>query len=105
MDQLLSPESLRKTGYFDTESVQYWRQAYRTLRPGSLRRTSVEMGLVAVTATQLWHQTFIDSSLADLPSYKVEGGGWRVESERRNGAGAATNGTAALHPPPSTLHH
>ncbi len=105
VDQLLSPESLRKTGYFDTESVQYWRQAYRTLRPGSLRRTSVEMGLVAVTATQLWHQTFIDSSLADLPSYKVEGGGWRVESERRNGAGAATNGTAALHPPPSTLHH
>jgi asparagine synthase (glutamine-hydrolysing) len=28
------------------------------------------MGLVAVLATQLWHQTFIDDSLADLPSQK-----------------------------------
>ena len=28
----------------------------------------VEMGLVGVVATQLWHHTFIDGSLADLPS-------------------------------------
>jgi hypothetical protein len=26
------------------------------------------MGLVGVVSTQLWHHTFIDSALADLPS-------------------------------------
>jgi hypothetical protein len=26
------------------------------------------MGLAAVVATQLWHHTFIDGSLADLPT-------------------------------------
>ncbi len=103
VDQLLSPESLRKTGYFDPESVQHWRRAYRALRPGSLQRTSVEMGLVAVTATQLWHQTFIDSSLADLPSYKVASGEWRVANERRNGE-APANGDAARHSPLATRH-
>jgi len=29
---------------------------------------SLEMGLAGVAATQLWHHTFIDGSLADLPS-------------------------------------
>jgi asparagine synthase (glutamine-hydrolysing) len=65
---LLSEESLRRTGYFDLEQVQHWRKAYRQLRVGSLPRLSVEMGLAAVVATQLWHHTFIDGSLADLPT-------------------------------------
>jgi asparagine synthase (glutamine-hydrolysing) len=68
VDQLLSEESLRKTDYFDAAAVRHWRQAFHTLRPGSTARTAVEMGLVAVTGTQLWHHTFIDASLADLPS-------------------------------------
>jgi len=66
--ELLSEESLRRTGYFDLEQVQHWRKAYRQLRVGSLPRLSVEMGLAAVVATQLWHHTFIDGSLADLPT-------------------------------------
>lgn len=66
--QLLSEESLRRTGYFDIAAVQHWRKAFRTLRPGSLPRVSLESGLAAVAATQLWHHTYIDSSLADLPS-------------------------------------
>jgi asparagine synthase (glutamine-hydrolysing) len=68
VDQLLSEESLRKTDYFDAEAVRHWRQALHALRPGSTARTAVEMGLVAVTGTQLWHHTFIDASLAELPS-------------------------------------
>jgi asparagine synthase (glutamine-hydrolysing) len=64
--QLLSKESINRTGYFDYEAVQYWRKAYRSLH--SLPRLSVEMGLAAVVATQLWHQTYIDSSLADVPT-------------------------------------
>jgi asparagine synthase (glutamine-hydrolysing) len=68
VDQLLSEESLRKTGYFEPAAVHYWRQAFQQMRTGSTQRASVEMGLVGVIATQLWHQTFIDDSLADLPS-------------------------------------
>src|SRR5437870_12688949 len=68
VDQLLSAESLRKTAYFEPAAVQHWRRAFRTLRPGSPHRTSTELGLVGVIATQLWHHTFIDGSLADLPS-------------------------------------
>jgi asparagine synthase (glutamine-hydrolysing) len=68
VDQLLSEESLRKTGYFEPAAVDHWRRNFRTLRSGSAMRLSVEMGLVAVVSTQLWQHTFIDGSLADLPS-------------------------------------
>jgi asparagine synthase (glutamine-hydrolysing) len=68
VNQLLSEESLRKTGYFDPQAVSHWRQGYQSLRDGSTQRTSIEMGLVAVLSTQLWHHTYIDGSLADLPS-------------------------------------
>jgi asparagine synthase (glutamine-hydrolysing) len=68
VDQLLSRESLRKTGYFEPAAVHHWRQSFQKMRPGSTQRASVEMGLVGVISTQLWHQTFIDDSLADLPA-------------------------------------
>ena len=66
VDQLLSEESLRKTGYFDVQAVQYWRDQVRHRRLSFRQRTSVELGLVGVVATQLWHHTFIDRGLADL---------------------------------------
>ncbi|HWY39758.1 MAG TPA: asparagine synthase (glutamine-hydrolyzing) [Chthoniobacterales bacterium] len=67
--QLLSEESLRRTGYFDIAAVRHWRKAFREMRAGSLPRLSVEMGLAAVVATQLWHHLFIDGSLSDLPTW------------------------------------
>jgi asparagine synthase (glutamine-hydrolysing) len=60
IEQLLSEESLRKTGYFDPAAVRHWRSAFRQLRAGSPQRTMIEMGLVGVVATQLWHQEFIE---------------------------------------------
>jgi asparagine synthase (glutamine-hydrolysing) len=66
--QLLSEESLRRTGYFDPMAVRTWRQAFRGLRPGSNQRIALEMGLAGVVSTQLWHHLFVDGSLADLPS-------------------------------------
>jgi asparagine synthase (glutamine-hydrolysing) len=69
VDQLLSEESLRRTGYFDVAAVRYWRRAYRQMRSGSLPRLSVELGLAAVVATQLWHHLFIGDELADLPRW------------------------------------
>lgn len=70
--QLVSEESLQKTGYFDPVAVRHWWEAFRTLKQRSYTRNFLEMGLVAVVSTQLWHQTFIDSSLADLPSRSWE---------------------------------
>ncbi|OHB69485.1 MAG: hypothetical protein A2V70_10210 [Planctomycetes bacterium RBG_13_63_9] len=67
VEQLLSDESLRKTGYFNPRAVHAWRQRFPRMRHG-FRRLFVEMGLVGVISTQLWHHTYIDGSLADLPS-------------------------------------
>jgi asparagine synthase (glutamine-hydrolysing) len=65
--QLLSEESLRRTGYFDAAAVHHWRRAFRQMRAGSLPRLSVEAGLAAVVATQLWHHLYIEANLAELP--------------------------------------
>jgi asparagine synthase (glutamine-hydrolysing) len=75
VEQLLSPASLARTGWFDAAAVTHWRTAFRSLRKSSAQRVSVEMGLVGVLSTQLWHHTFIDGSLADLPS--LAPGQWR----------------------------
>ncbi|MEO8438638.1 MAG: asparagine synthase (glutamine-hydrolyzing) [Spartobacteria bacterium] len=69
--QLLSNESLRKTGYFDLKEVAHWRKAFREMKAGSLPRLSVEMGLAAVVATQLWHHQFMGGGLADMPEWQA----------------------------------
>jgi asparagine synthase (glutamine-hydrolysing) len=68
VEQLLSDESLGKTGYFDAQAVAHWRKHFRKIRFNRGQRVSVEMGLVGVLATQLWHHSYIDGSLCDLPS-------------------------------------
>ena len=70
VDELLSRESLEKTGYFDPSAVRYWKEKYRDLRPLLYRRSSMELGLVSVLATQLWHHTWIDPTLASLPDWR-----------------------------------
>lgn len=69
-EDLLSTAALNRTGYFDPQAVQTWRQRLTGMRKGSYARTAVEMGLVAVLATQLWHHTYIDSTLTDLPDWR-----------------------------------
>jgi asparagine synthase (glutamine-hydrolysing) len=71
--ELLSTQSLRRTGYFQPEAVEYWRKSFASLPRWLPRRIAIEMGLVGVLATQLWHHTFIDGSLADLPSLAFKG--------------------------------
>jgi asparagine synthase (glutamine-hydrolysing) len=66
IDQVLSPESLRKAGYFDETAVAKARE--QLARPGmGVGRTSLEMGLTAVIATQLWHHLYLGGGLCDLP--------------------------------------
>ena len=67
IEQVLSHESLNKTGLFDIESVNYWRERMPKMMR-NLKRTTIELGLVAVTATQLWHHIYISGNLCDLPS-------------------------------------
>ena len=88
VDQLLSEASLRRTGYFDPQAVTHWRHAFRALRASGNQRTMVEMGLVGVVATQLWHHTFIDGCLADLPSQarRQYSGTWAPEPALLGGA-------------------
>lgn len=83
--ELLSTESLRRTGYFQPDAVEHWRKSFGQLRRFSPQRASIEMGLVGVLATQLWHHTFIEGSLADLPTLAHKGA-WPVS---RNGQAAA----------------
>lgn len=71
--QLLSEESLKRTGYFDAAAVREWRREYKNMRAGSLPRLSVEMGLAAVVATQLWHHQYIDGTLCELPTHARTG--------------------------------
>jgi asparagine synthase (glutamine-hydrolysing) len=67
INQVLSPESLQKVGYFDPTAVAEARE--RLSRPGrGLGRTSLEMGLTAVLSTQLWHHLYLGSQLCDLPT-------------------------------------
>jgi asparagine synthase (glutamine-hydrolysing) len=72
--QLLSEESLRRTEYFDAAAVNHWRRAFRRMPVGSLPRLSVELGLTAVVATQLWHHLFIGGNLAELPTWSASNG-------------------------------
>jgi asparagine synthase (glutamine-hydrolysing) len=71
VEQLLSEESLRKTGYFNIQAIAEARQSFRALMSGSPQRAWVEMGLVGIIATQLWYHLFIDNSLCDLPSWEA----------------------------------
>jgi asparagine synthase (glutamine-hydrolysing) len=66
VQQLLSIESLRRTGYFDPGEVTRWRTDFRRL--WGAQRIGMEMGLVGVLATQLWHHIYLDGSLCELPS-------------------------------------
>ncbi len=67
--QLLSEESLQRTGYFDVAAVHHWRRTFRQMPVGSLSRLSVEMGLTAVLATQLLHHLYFGGKLAELPTW------------------------------------
>ncbi len=75
IDQVLSQESIEKTGYFDYAGVAAAREKLKTLR--GLGRTGLEMGLTAVTATQLWHHIFLGGGLTEIPS---RAGLWKTPS-------------------------
>lgn len=70
VDQLLSPAALNDAGYFEPQAIARARAEYPRLNRFSPRRAALDMGLINVLATQLWHHTFIDGSLVDLPCWR-----------------------------------
>jgi asparagine synthase (glutamine-hydrolysing) len=89
VDQLLSKESLEKTGYFNAQAVTHWGRAFKSMRPHSPHRITLEMGLVGVLATQLWHHIFIDSSLADLSAVRQPSRAVYANGHLKTGLGAS----------------
>jgi asparagine synthase (glutamine-hydrolysing) len=66
INQVLSRESLEKTGLFDPQAVANAMTRLPKMR--GVGRTGIEMGLTAVTATQIWHHLFISGGLCELPT-------------------------------------
>jgi asparagine synthase (glutamine-hydrolysing) len=64
--QLMSPEALRQTGYFDPAAV---RRDYDLVAAGQAGKLNVflKMGLSGVLSTQLWHHLYIGGGLCELP--------------------------------------
>ena len=88
VNQLLSAESLKTTGWFRADRVHFWQARMQEGRSiDRAHRTVVHLGMVGVLTSQLWYHTFIDS-LADLPS------GWQRSRD-------AHGEQAAFDPAPS----
>jgi asparagine synthase (glutamine-hydrolysing) len=64
--ELMSPESLARTGYFDVNAV---RRDYEAIASGQGKDINVflKMGLTGVLSTQLWHQLYMGGGLCELP--------------------------------------
>ena len=73
VDQLLSPESLGATGYFDPGLVASARRERLTRPRITARQLGLDMHLTSVVATQLWHHTFCGGGLCDLPEWTPPG--------------------------------
>ncbi|HNK45697.1 MAG TPA: asparagine synthase (glutamine-hydrolyzing) [Pseudomonadota bacterium] len=71
IDQLLLPESLRKTGYFSVEKVAHERALQAQLPDFHPRRYLVDGSFTAVVMTQLWHHLFLGGGLCELAPFRV----------------------------------
>ena len=65
--ELISEESLKRTGYFDVDQVQ--RDCALVAAQGSSRGLGrfYSLGLGGVVATQLWHHVYLGGGLCSLP--------------------------------------
>jgi asparagine synthase (glutamine-hydrolysing) len=66
VEQLMSPEALARTGYFDVKAVRRDSERYVAGKvPGW--RIFMSMGLGGVLSTQLWHHINLGGGLCELP--------------------------------------
>jgi len=69
VDQLLSPESLKATGYFNPDVVAWQRKVQMLIPRITPRRLAFDVALTCVVTTQLWHHLFCGGGLCDLPTW------------------------------------
>jgi asparagine synthase (glutamine-hydrolysing) len=69
VDQLLSPDSLRATGYFNPEAVAKQRRLQNLIPRMTVTRFIFDVGLTCVVSTQLWHHIYCGGGLCDLPTW------------------------------------
>jgi asparagine synthase (glutamine-hydrolysing) len=70
IDQLLSPESLRETGWFDAAAVARERAAQMRIPRITPKRIIMDLSLTCVIATQLWHHLYLGGGLCELPTWE-----------------------------------
>jgi asparagine synthase (glutamine-hydrolysing) len=70
IDQLLSPESLRATGWFDPAAIARERAAQMRFPRITPRRLIMDLSLTCVIATQLWHHIYLGGGLCELPTWE-----------------------------------
>jgi asparagine synthase (glutamine-hydrolysing) len=99
VDQLLSPESLCATGYFDPAAVARERFVQMSIPRITPRRFVYDVALTCVVATQLWHHLFCGGGLCDLPTWTHPGFAgnrtptqYRTKTEEPEPAGAGVAG-------------
>jgi asparagine synthase (glutamine-hydrolysing) len=74
VEQLLSDESLARTGYFDAQAVRQSRTRIDGAQWMPIKRTIMELGLTGVMATQLWHHLYLGGGLCELPVWSASAG-------------------------------
>ncbi|MHC5539890.1 asparagine synthase-related protein, partial [Singulisphaera rosea] len=67
VDQLLSPQSLAETGFFDPKKVAEARKLRGSFPRITPKQLGLDMGLTSIVATQLWYHTYCGGGLCDLP--------------------------------------
>ncbi|MDR0416493.1 MAG: asparagine synthase (glutamine-hydrolyzing) [Propionibacteriaceae bacterium] len=68
--QLLEPESLARSGWFDPAAVAR-RIRLQRRRPLGPRGFAFDLGLANVVTIQLWHHLFLGGGLCDLPTWQA----------------------------------
>jgi asparagine synthase (glutamine-hydrolysing) len=69
VDQLLSPESLNATGWFDPERVARQRAEQVRFPRITPKRIIMDLSLTCVVATQLWQHIYLGGGLCELPTW------------------------------------
>lgn len=69
VSQLVSPASLRATGYFDPRRVRAAQDLQRRYPAFAPSRFVLDGSFTVAVMTQLWHHLFLGGGLCDLPSW------------------------------------
>jgi asparagine synthase (glutamine-hydrolysing) len=80
VDQLLSPDSLRATGYFDVGAVLKQRSLQTILPRLTPARFIFDVALTCVVSTQLWHHIYCGGGLCNLPEWEPPQSRWMIVS-------------------------